>query len=126
PVWHVVRLAVPRSVVAVFLKHLTHAARALRDEGVVTWVAGCHLCDDPACHRVMIATCDERGTTRRAKCRGVERVVTESIVSEPVKAGSVDRTAKCTARPEANIIHQDQENIRSTFGSFDFLREVRS
>src|SRR5262245_11818523 len=74
----------------------------------------------------MIAPSDKRGTGWRAKCRGVELVVAESAVGKALKVRRLNRSAERAARSEANIVRQDQDNVRSALGRFHSFCEIRS
>jgi hypothetical protein len=55
----------------------------------------------------------------------VERVVTESIVGEPLKGGRLNRTAECAGRPKTDIVSYNQQDVRSTLRRFDSFRKIR-
>src|SRR5262249_31981923 len=73
----------------------------------------------------MIAPGDKSSAGWRAKCRGVELVLAESAVSEALKVRRLYGPSECAARSEANIIGQDQEDVRSTLRRFHPLWEIR-
>jgi len=124
PVRHVVHLPEPRGVVSVLSKHLAHRAGALRHEGVVTGVARRHLRDDTARVGVVIASCDQRGSGRRAQRRRVEGVVAEPALREALEVRRLDRSAEGATRAEPHVVGEDQEDVRRALRRLHTLREV--
>ena len=73
----------------------------------------------------MVAPGEERRARGRAKRRGVECIVTQTGLRERVKRRRGNRAAERGRRAKAHIIGQEEQDIRSAFGCFDALGEIR-
>src|SRR5215475_17514 len=88
------------------------------------WTSSCHLCDDSARNAVVIPSCDQGCSRWRAQCGGMKHVIPKTAVCEPLKIRRLNRSAKNRRRAEANVIGQDEQDVRRTFWCFDPLGEV--
>ena len=84
--------------------------------------AGFH--DDAGVGAVMIASAEQRSARGRAKRRGVEIVVAQARVRQPVHRYRRNRSAEGGRGTEAYVIGEDNEDIRRSLGCFDHLWEV--
>jgi len=125
PIRHVVVLAVPRGVVAVLLQHLGERAGALRHERVVPRVAGGELHDRAGRVAVVIAAGEQRGARRRAQRSGVELRVAKSRLGYTVHRRRGNGSSERARGAEADVIGQDEQDVRCAFGRAHRLREVR-
>ena len=73
----------------------------------------------------MVASGDKRRARGRAERRGVERIVTQTILGQLVKRRRGNRPAECARRPEAHVIGHDEQDVRRALGCGDALGEVR-
>src|SRR5262245_35549400 len=74
----------------------------------------------------MIAARNQCGAGWRAKGGRVKLVVAESAVGEALKVRRLNWPTESAACPKANIVRQDEENVRGSRGRFDTLRKIRS
>jgi len=107
-----VPLAEATGGVSVHAQHLSHRGGLGRDDGVVTGKAVGHLGDATHVHRVMIATGQQRGARGRTQRRGVEAVVTQARARHQIEAGRGHRTTEGAERPEADVVENDDEDVR--------------
>src|SRR5262249_38059739 len=74
---------------------------------------------------MVITPCDQSGAGWRTKRGGMEGVVAESLVGEALKVRRLNRAAERAARPEADIIGQDQKDVRSALWCLHTLWKIR-
>jgi hypothetical protein len=67
----------------------------------------------------LIASGQQRGTSRRAQCSCVKLVIAQASLRKLVKGRRGDGTAECTDRAKADIVGQDQDDVRCALGCFD-------
>src|SRR5262245_44571900 len=73
---------------------------------------------------MVIPSRDKRRPGRRAERGGVEHVVTEPAVRDPLKVRRLNRPAECTACSEPNVVRQDQQNVWSPCGRLHALGKI--
>src|SRR5262245_37369125 len=73
----------------------------------------------------MVASRNQRSAGWRTERGGVEHVVAQAIVRNPLKVRRLDGSAECAARSKSNVVRQDQKNIWSPFRRFHALRKIR-
>ena len=109
---YLVALAELRSRVAVQTQRLGHRRTRVRSHRVVTGRRGRQLRDDAHPHRVVVATGQQRGASRRAQRRGVEPVVLQTPGSQPLRRRRVAWATERTRGSEAHVVEQDDEHVR--------------
>jgi hypothetical protein len=112
PVRRVVVLAEPGSRVAVALKDCTHGRGALRDHVVVAGEARCPFRKKADAAIMVVASGDQRRARRSADGRGVEAVVAQPVGGELVESGCRHRSTKCAHLTEADVIQENDNDIR--------------
>jgi len=73
---------------------------------------------------VMVPSRDERRARRGTERRGVELRVAKPALGDPLEGGRRDRPAERTAGAEADIISQDDQNVRRVLRSLNGLGEI--
>ena len=68
---------------------------------------------------VMVAAGQQRGARGRAQRRGVELIVAQPIVGQPLQGGHVDRAAESARLTETHIVEQHDQHVRSVGRGFD-------
>src|SRR5208282_765837 len=68
---------------------------------------------------MVIAPGEQRRAGRRAKRRRVELCVAHPILSQLIHGGRWNWSTKSTAGCKADIIRQDEQYVRRSFGGFD-------
>ena len=124
PVGHVVVLAEPRRVVAVELENIAETALRLRHQRVVAGIPHPRLHDDAGGGAVVIASGEQRRPRRRAQRRGMEIVEPEAGIGDPLHGRRRNRPAEGAGGAEADVVGQDQEDIRRAFGCGHLLRKI--
>src|SRR6516165_10256221 len=124
PVRHIVHLAEPRRIVAIFPEHRPDGPGAWRHERVVAWKASCELGNDAAGNRMVVASRNQCGSGGRAQRGRVIHVVAKPAVSEPLEIRSLDRSAERAGCPEAHVVGQDQQDIGRSRWSLNALWKI--
>ena len=113
---HLVALAELRRRVAVELQCARKRRHGVRQHGAVARRAGGNLGDAAHADGVVIAAGQQRLTRRRAQRRRVEAVELEPTRCQFFRGRCLARTAKRARRTEADVIDQNDQDVRSTLG----------
>ena len=116
PDGYLMALAELRSRVAVQLQRLGERRAHVRPDRVVSGRRRRDLRDPAHAHRVMVSSCEQRLTSRRAERGRVEAVVLEAVGGEPLGNRCVDRAAEGARRGEADVVEQDHEHVWRALG----------
>ncbi len=100
--------------VTVLPQDLGERRRALRQHAVVARVGGRRIEHRTDTHGVRIAASQQRGTGRRADRAGMEAVVAQALVGEPLEGRCLDRAAKGAGGGKADVIEQHDHHIWCT------------
>ncbi len=106
-----VSLAEPGGAVAVHPQGLGDSGRALRDHAVVAREAVGDLADRPHVCAVVVAAGQQRCARRRAQRGGVELVVAQPRVGDPVECGGRHRAAERRRGAEAHVVEKDDDDV---------------
>ena len=108
----VVPLAEGRGLVAVVVQHLGDRRRALRDDAGIAVEVERALRDRAGADALVIAPGQQRGPRRRADRGRVELIEGDALVGEPRQGRRVDLAAKRVGQAKADIVQEDDENVR--------------
>src|SRR5262249_29182667 len=125
PVGDQVVLTEPRRVVAVAQEYVADGSCAPRNDRIIAGIAAGKLRNVAVADAVMIAPGEKCGTRRRAECGGVELIVANSLLVNPLQVRRRDRTTKGARGTEASIIGHDQQHVRSALGRRYCRRIIR-
>ncbi len=118
---NLVALAELRCRIAVHDQRLRERSAGVRPQRVVAGRRRRELGDDAHSDRVMVATGEERGSGRRAERRRVEAVVLETLSGETLGRRCAARTTECARSCEADVVQQDDKNVRCPVGRPQWL-----
>src|SRR6476646_4117333 len=124
PLWNQVVLAEPRCVVTVVHENVADGAGTLWDDRSVTRITRGEFRDVTHAHALVVAASEKRSARRGAKRGGVELVVPQSALRQPIEGRRGNRPAEGTGGTETSVIGHDQQDIRRTFRGGDGLGEV--
>jgi hypothetical protein len=105
--------------VAVEAQHLGQRRDLIRDLAGVAGKGGAGLDDRAHVVDMVIAPALERGAGRRADRGGVEVVVVQPFVGDLLEGRGVDRSAEGAGAGEAEIVDQDQQDVRRALRGLD-------
>ena len=109
---HFVAFTKLRGRVAVQPQRLRKRRHCVRQEGVVTGCRGRYLGNATHAGRMMISTGQHRLSRRRAQRSRVEAIVFQAARGELLEVRRLARPAERAGRAEANVVDQDDQNIR--------------
>ena len=108
---HLMALAELGGVVAVELERARDRRHGVGQDRVVSRCAGCDLGDAAHAHRMVVAAREQRLPRRRAQRRGVETVVAQAVVGQPLRGRRATGTAERAGRAEPDIVEQYDEDV---------------
>ncbi len=114
-----VPLAIGCGAVSVEAQHLADAGDIVGEHAGRAGEGGRHLGDLGLVGRVMVAAGLERLTRRRAEGGRVELVVHQPLAGELVEVRCVDHTAEGAGSAEADVVEQDDDDVRCILGRLD-------
>ena len=113
---HLVALAELRRRIAVQQQRLRERRTGIGANRVVPGRRGGELGDDAHPHRVVVAAGQQRWPRRSAQRRRVEAVVLETLSGETLGRRRRARTAERARRGEADVVEQNDKNVRRSVG----------
>jgi hypothetical protein len=122
---HVVVLAEPRGDVAVFLEDAADGRLVLGDDAVVARKAGGLLRDHTEAGRVMVAAGNQCGARRRAERCGVNVIVAQAALRDPIHRRGRDDSAERARHAEARVVSHDEQDVGRAFGRHHARRPPR-
>ena len=124
-VCHVVILAKPRAGVTGLFEELRERRAAFRDDAAVARISRRHFLDDAGGHGVVIAPRQQRRPRRGAERRGVELVVEQAFLGQPLRGRHANQAAVDARPSEPDIVEQHQQDIGRALRRRLHRREVR-
>ena len=124
PIGDVVVLAKPGGAPGIELENLGDRRRVLLHDGVVAGEAGGRFGDRSRVDGVMVAAGDQGGAGGAAQGRGVKLRVAEAAFGEQFEDRRLAGAAKGARGSEADVIEEDEEDVRRAFGRLNRLREI--
>ena len=121
----VVVLAEPRGGIAVVEQDATDGGLVLGDDAVVAREAGGLLRDHAEAGRVMVAPGNQRGARRRAERGGVNVIVAQTGLRDPIHRRCRDDAAEGAGHAEARVVGDDEQDVGRTLGRHHARRPPR-
>src|SRR5215813_12367884 len=125
PCRRVVVLADPRRHVSVLAQDFADRAAILRQDTRITVISGRGFTDNSEAGAMMVASGNQRGSSRRTQRRGVKPIEAQTFGRQLIHGWRGNAAAKSAELAEACVIDQYQNNIRRTFRSLHRLRKLR-
>ena len=98
--------------VSVLFQHLGHRRRILRPIRVISRISRGHIRNGSKADLMAISARKQRGTRGRADRIHLKLVVAKSLFRQSVKVGRGNHATKGRCRTEADIVDQNQDNVR--------------
>src|SRR6266850_7296958 len=104
--------------VAVESQHLRERCHTLRTDSGIAGKSGGEFHDSARVVNVVIASCQQRGASGRTKCSRMKIVVPQTSCRQLVECRHFARTAKCAWLSEADVVEQNDDDVRRSFRRF--------
>src|SRR5687768_8591060 len=109
---HFMAFAELGGVVAVQLERLGKRRRRVWENGIIARCTGCNFGDPAHSDRAMVAPGQQRLSGRGTECGSVEATILKPARREAFCVWRLARTAECAACAEADVVDQNNENVR--------------
>src|SRR6266404_4361667 len=112
-------LAEGGGAISIQSQHLCHWCYALRANAGITWKRSREFHDRAGIVHVMIASRQQRSASRRTKRSSMKIVVTQARGRELFRRLHFAWTTKCARLSETDVVQQNDNDVRRSFGRFD-------
>ncbi|CAB4622577.1 unannotated protein [freshwater metagenome] len=121
PQWSQVPLAECTRGITRLLQNLRNACSFLRNHTVVSGKHVGAFRNAAHVHGVVIAASEHCCAGRRTQCRGMELIEAHTVCRNTIKRRRGHWSTECAARTKADIVQQNEHNVRSTLWRFRHL-----
>src|SRR4029077_7161665 len=105
--------------VAIQAQHFCKRRDALRADSGIAWKRSGKFHDRTGIVHVMIATRQQRSASRRTKRSSMKIVITQARGRELFRCLHFAGSTKRARLPEADVVQQNDDDVRRSFGRFD-------
>src|SRR5262245_34258293 len=101
-------LADPRGHISILSQYFADGAAILWQDACVTVISGGGFTDNSEAGAMMVASCNQRGASRRTQRRGVEAIEAQTFGRQVVHRWRRHTAAKSAELSEPRVIDKDQ------------------